>query len=258
MVSAGRPKKGTSIPSFGCTRWSIRIPTRPPRAAPRASAAPRPLGDHVVAEPLAQGAQLAVEVRVVGRADDDVHRAAVEGDDRRHQLPEADVRRQDEHPPAAAVGRLQVLPPLQGETPADLDRIEAGRGDGVAERGAEMAEAVARRGGGAPPRRARAERARGCAAPPAGGGRRAARRGAPMPRAEGARARVRQGAQAPFQRQVERRARCGGGAGAFFTRSPRLSPASRPPSRRATPRRRAPARRGPGARRGAGRAGRGA
>src|SRR6185295_3087310 len=30
LVRAGRPKKGTAIASRGCTRWSIRMPTRPP------------------------------------------------------------------------------------------------------------------------------------------------------------------------------------------------------------------------------------
>src|SRR5437763_11350465 len=49
LVSAGRPKKGTAIPSRSCTRWSMSSPMRPParmvssirRAAPRLGTTPR-------------------------------------------------------------------------------------------------------------------------------------------------------------------------------------------------------------------------
>src|SRR6185312_5248991 len=101
-----------------------------------------PLGDDAVAEALAQVAELAVEPRVVRRADDDVDRAAVEAHDRGDQLPEAQMGGEHEDPPAEALGLLHVLPAFQGEPPAHLPRVEARGGNGVAEGGAEVAEAL--------------------------------------------------------------------------------------------------------------------
>ena len=101
------------------------------------------LGDDGVAEALAQGAQLAVEPRVVRRADHDAHRTAGEADQRRRELPEAEVGGEQEESLAEPLGLVDVLPALEGEEVAEVGGAEAGRGDGVAQGGAEVAEALA-------------------------------------------------------------------------------------------------------------------